>query len=144
MRKTKARFPFRIDAMVVLPDHIHTVWTLPHEDFDYSLRWRMIKMRFSKIIPNNEWRSKSRRVRGERGIWQRRYWEHAIRDQEDYNRHVEYCYFNPVKHGLVEHASEWKYSSFCRDVRAGLVPLEWGGASEDGGKDNDFEFGERR
>jgi putative transposase len=91
-RWTQRRHPFRIDAFVVLPDHIHAIWTLPEGDADFSTRWRLIKIAFSKSIRKTEQLSKVRRQRGERGIWQRRFWEHLIRDDEDYRRHVEYCY----------------------------------------------------
>jgi putative transposase len=100
-RLTQTRHPFSIDAMVVLPDHIHAVWTLPPSDADFSLRWRLIKIGLAKAVPKTELRSAVRVGRGERAIWQRRFWEHLIRDDEDYRRHVEYCYINPVKHGLV-------------------------------------------
>ena len=98
MRRTRERHPFRIDALVVLPDHIHAIWTLPPGDADFSTRWRLIKIEFSKAIPRTERLNKARRARGERGIWQRRFWEHLIRNEEDYRRHVDYCYINPVKH----------------------------------------------
>jgi putative transposase len=127
MRKTKRRFPFHIDAMVVLPDHIHAVWTLPDEDSDFALRWRLIKSHFSKTIRPIGVPSLSRRKRGEREVWQRRFWEHAIRDENDLHRHIEYCYINPVKHGHVRRVGDWPFSSFHRDVAAGLVPLDWGG-----------------
>jgi putative transposase len=126
-RHTRARFPFRIDAMVVLPDHIHAVWTLPPGDADFSMRWRLIKIRFARSIPQGEWRSRVRQARGERGIWQRRFWEHLIRDDDDYARHVEYCYINPMKHGLVRRVTDWPHSSFHRDVRAGMLPADWAG-----------------
>jgi putative transposase len=103
--------------MVVLPDHIHAVWTLPEGDCDFPVRWRLIKMRFSKSIAPGEPLTASRRVRGERGIWQRRYWEHAIRDERDYKHHIDYCLFNPVKHRLVANVEDWPYSSFHRDNR---------------------------
>jgi putative transposase len=96
-RLTHTRHPFTIDAMVVLPDHIHAVWTLPPGDADFSLRWRLIKIDFAKAVPNTELRSAVRLARGERAIWQPRFWEHLIRDDEDFRRHVEYCYINPVK-----------------------------------------------
>jgi putative transposase len=115
VRETRRRFPFHIDAMVVLPDHLHTVWTLPEGDCDFPVRWRLIKIGFSKSIPDGECVGASRRVRGERGIWQRRYWEHMIRDERDYARHIDYCWFNPVKHGLVANVEDWPYSSFHRD-----------------------------
>jgi putative transposase len=115
VRETRRRFPFEIDAMVVLPDHIHAVWTLPEGDCDFPVRWRLIKIGFSKSIPKGEWIGEGRRVRGERGIWQRRYWEHAIRDPRDYAHHIDYCWFNPVKHGLVANVEDWPFSSFHRD-----------------------------
>ena len=117
-----ARHPFTIDAMVVLLDHIHAVWTLPSGDADFSLRWRLIKIDFAKATPKTERRSPVRVARGERAIWQRRFWEHLIRDEEDFRRHVEYCYINPVKHGLVARVRDWPHSSFHRDVRAVLFP----------------------
>jgi putative transposase len=117
VRETRLRFPFEIDAMVVLPDHIHAVWTLPDSDCDFPLRWRLVKLRFSKSIVPGEKLTASRRTRGERGIWQRRYWEHLIRDERDYAHHVDYCWFNPVKHGLVANVEDWPYSSFHRDNR---------------------------
>ncbi|HVT83085.1 MAG TPA: transposase [Phycisphaerae bacterium] len=129
--------PFRIDAFFVLPDHLHAIWTLPPGDADFPTRWRLIKTRFARAVPPGERRSAARLARGERGIWQRRYWEHAIRDEDDYHRHVEYCAINPVKHGLVTRVRDWPYSSFHRDVRAGIFPEDWAGDVEDGA------FGER-
>jgi putative transposase len=117
VKATRLRFPFHIDAMVVLPDHIHAVWTLPENDFDFSMRWRLIKIRFSKSIPEGEWLIHNRRIRGERGIWQRRFWEHLIRNERDYQHHVDYCWFNPIKHGLVANVEDWRFSSFHRDMR---------------------------
>jgi len=127
MRIVKARHPFTIDAMVILPDHIHAVWTLPPGDTDFSLRWRLIKIGFAQAVPNTERRSDVRRQRGERAIWQRRFWEHLIRGEEDFRRHIEYCYINPVKHGLVRRVNDWPNSSFHRDVRALLFPEDWAG-----------------
>jgi putative transposase len=126
-RRTHERHPFQMDAFVILPDHIHAIWTLPSGDADFSLRWRLIKIEFSKSIPRTERLSEVCRARGERGIWQRRFWEHLIRDEEDYRRHVEYCYINPVKHGLVGRVVDWPFSSFHRDVAAGLFPQDWAG-----------------
>src|SRR5436309_2300847 len=137
-RRTRERYPFRINAFVVLPDHVHAIWTLPEGDSDFAMRWRLIKIQFSKSIPSIEPLSKVRRARGERGVWQRRFWEHLIRDDEDYRRHVEYCYINPVKHGLVRRVRDWPHSSFHRDVRAGLFPLDWAGDVSAAGS-----FGER-
>lgn len=107
--------PFRCDAMVVLPDHIHAVWTLPEGDCDYSTRWRKLKSRFTRSLGQTMGRSLSKVMKNERGIWQRRFWEHRIRDADDYCHHLEYCRVNPVKHGLVEAAEDWPFSSFNRN-----------------------------
>ncbi len=115
VRETCRRFPFEIDAMVVLPDHLHAVLTLPEGDCNFPVRWSLIKMRFSKAVPAGEPLDTVRQARGERGIWQRRYWEHMIRDERDLGHHIDYCWFNPVKHGLVENVEDWPYSSFHRD-----------------------------
>ncbi len=93
--------PFGIDAWVVLPEHMHCVWTLPPGDANFSLRWRLLKTFFCRALPADEYRSAYRILRGERGIWQRRYWEHLIRDEGDFRRHVDYVHINPLKHGLV-------------------------------------------
>lgn len=124
---TALEHPVWVDAMVVLPDHLHAVWHLPDGDADFPVRWRKLKSRFTRAV-GGEWRrSESKVRRGERGLWQRRYWEHMIRDGEDWRRHVEYCWINPVKHGLVGRVRDWPLSSFHRDVRRGLVPEDWGG-----------------
>jgi len=96
-RYARARHPFQIEAIVVLPEHVHTIWTLPPDDLDYAMRWRLIKTTFSRGLPKGERISQSRRDRGERGIWQRRYWEHTLRDELDFERHADYIHFNPVK-----------------------------------------------
>ena len=106
---------------------IHAVWTLPAHDADFSTRWRLIKTHFSRSLPRGEQIDEVRESGRERGIWQRRFWEHMIRDEADYARHVEYCYINPVKHGLVLRVQDWPYSSFHRDVRAGIFPIDWAG-----------------
>jgi putative transposase len=134
---TRENYPFEIEAFVVLPDHIHTIWTLPAADVDFSTRWRLIKAHFAKSLPKQERLSAVRQARGERGIWQRRFWEHLIRDDKDYARHVEYCYINPMKHGLVTRVQDWPYLSFHRDVREGIFPVDWAGGTEVSG-----EFGE--
>ncbi|MGH8352507.1 MAG: REP-associated tyrosine transposase, partial [Pseudomonas sp.] len=125
-REVQSRHPFAIPAAVVLPDHLHCLWELPEGDSDFATRWGLIKAAFSRALPATEPRSASRRARGERGIWQRRFWEHRIRDDEDYRRHVEYIHFNPVKHGHAVRAANWPYSSFKRFVDAGLYPENWG------------------
>ena len=114
MRDVRAAHPFEVDAIVVLPDHLHTIWTLPLDDDDYSVRWALLKASFSRTLPRDETRSKSRRCKRERGIWQRRFWEHVIRDEADLLSHIDYIHNNPVKHGYVEDALTWPYSSARR------------------------------
>ncbi|MCY1278076.1 REP-associated tyrosine transposase [compost metagenome] len=129
------RHPWKIDAIVILPDHLHALCTLRPGDADYALRWRLIKTWFSRNLPIDERVSESRSGKGERGIWQRRFWEHRIRDDEDFARHVDYIHHNPRKHGYVERVADWPWSSFHRYVKAGILPLDWAG---DGG---DMEHG---
>ena len=123
--------------MVVLPDHVHAIWTLPSGDADFPLRWRLIKTWFSRNLPLGEHRRASRVDKSERGIWQRRYWEHLIRNEADFARHVDYIHWNPVKHGHVARVKDWPYSTFHRFVRDGALAENWGW---DGG---DAGFGER-
>jgi putative transposase len=127
VRQVKNLHPFHIDAWVVLPEHMHAVWTLPPGDANFSQRWRLIKSLFTQRIPKEEVLSPVRLARGERAIWQRRFWEHMIRDEADYARHVDYVHINPVKHGLVPAVAEWPYSSFHRWVRAGAYVPDWAG-----------------
>ena len=127
----KAKYPFTIHAWVVLPEHMHCVIELPEDDIDYALRLRLIKTAFSKTIPAQERRlSHSRQKRQERGIWQRRYWEHMIRNEHDYRAHMDYVHINPVKHGLVKQVSDWPYSTFHRLVEQGVYEKNWGGGNE--------------
>lgn len=127
-RSVILKHPFEIEAAVVLPDHLHMLWRLPQGDSDYSTRWRLIKSYFThhwggaRDIPNTG----SRRSKAEQAVWQRRFWEHLIRDERDWKRHVEYIHFNPVKHGLVRAPVEWKYSSFLTFVKEGLYTPDWG------------------
>ena len=130
VRGVKARRPFHIDAWVVLPEHMHCLWTLPEGDEDYSARWRDIKKGFSKRITGGEAISASRREKHERGIWQRRFWEHTIQDERDYAMHMDYVHFNPVKHGLVKDVADWRYSSFHRCVALGIYGRRWEGSGE--------------
>lgn len=129
---TMRRHPWRIDAVVILPDHLHAICTLRADDTDYALRWRLIKSHFSRALPKDERVSPSRASRGERGIWQRRYWEHRIRDERDFSRHVDYLHYNPCKHGHVQRVVDWPWSSFHRHVREGLLPEDWAGGVETG------------
>ena len=127
MRTVRDRHPFQIDAIVVLPEHLHAIWTLPPGDADYPTRWTLIKAGFSRRLPKIERISASRVKKGERGVWQRRYWEHQIRDEIDYARHVDYIHYNPVKHGHVKSPLDWPHSSVHRFVRDGCIPPDWGG-----------------
>ena len=140
INRVKKQHPFKLDAMVVLPDHLHAMWTLPINDNNYANRWMLIKAGFSRQIPKQEWISSSRQSKGERGIWQRRYWEHLIRDEQDYENHVNYLHFNPVKHGYVERAVDWPYSSIHKHLSKGILRRDWGYI--DDGSD-EVKFGER-
>lgn len=125
VRETRATRPFTIEAWVVLPDHMHCLWTLPPEDSDFPTRWQMIKARFTRQVPHPDYRRPSLLRKREAGIWQRRYWEHWIRDARDFAAHVDYIHFNPVKHGFVSHPADWRHSSFHRAVARGLYPADW-------------------
>jgi len=129
--RVRLLLPFEIDAWVVLPEHLHAIWTLPEGDDEYQRRWTAIKTLFSRGISKGEPISRSRQIRGERGIWQRRYWEHVIRDEQDYAAHVDYVHFNPVKHGLVGHVADWPYSTCNRSVARGLYPPDWAYPDDD-------------
>jgi putative transposase len=132
IREVKAKHPFHIDAMVILPDHLHALWTLPVGNGDYPTRWMLIKAGFSQHIPRRERRNASRMTKGKHGIWQRRYWEHLIRDDRDYERYVDYIHFHPVKHGYVARALDWPHSSFHRYIAMGMLSRNWGvGVQED-------------
>ena len=128
VKRVRARYPFHIDGWVVLPEHMHCIWTLPKGDDDYALRIRLIKTLFSKKLPQTERRSEVRQTKGERGIWQRRYWEHTLRDERDYLQHMDYLHFNPVKHGHVDRVKDWPYSTFRYLVHLGVYSSDWGGA----------------
>lgn len=128
----KREMPFELVAMVVLPEYLHCVWTLPAGDADYPTRWKKIKAFFSCGLPAGERRSTSRMAKGERGIWQRRYWEHTLRNDEDLRRHVDYIHYNPVKHGHVLRVKDWPYSTFHRYVRCGVYPHDWAGGGFEG------------
>jgi putative transposase len=121
----KRRHPFCIVAWVVLPEHMHAVWAMPADNGDYSMRWMLIKQRFSKAIALREGVCASKRRNGERDIWQRRFWEHQIRNDVDLQRHVDYVHINPVKHGYVARASDWAYSSIHRYIRCGDMAVDW-------------------
>jgi putative transposase len=130
VRMVRAAHSFTIHAWVVLPDHLHCVIELPIGDADFALRWRLIKSHFSKLLPKTELLSTTRVRRGERGIWQRRYWEHLIRDEKDFSAHIDYVHINPLKHGLVKKVSDWPYSTFHLLREIGVYPADWAGGDE--------------
>jgi putative transposase len=116
-----------------MPEHLHAIWRLPEGDSNFPLRWQLIKRRFSRGMAPASERSASQISKRDKGIWQRRYWEHQIRDEEDLARHVDYIHFNPVKHGLVRRVIDWPHSSFHRFVRDGRLPADWGVSAESSG-----------
>jgi putative transposase len=124
-RVARRERPFAIDAIAVLPEHLHVVMTLPPGDAEYSGRWRKIKSLFSRRVANNLGLTVN--ARGEYPLWQPRFWEHTIRDDGDYERHVKYVHYNPIKHGLVSRIRDWPYSSFHCYVRHGIFPRDWAG-----------------
>lgn len=126
-REVRQAHPFIVHAVAILPEHLHCLWELPSGDSDYSTRWRQIKAAFSRSLPKGEPVSVSRAQKGERGVWQRRFWEHRIRDDGDFAACFDYTHYNPVKHGWVKRVRDWPWSSFHRYVRLGLYPIDWGG-----------------
>ena len=125
----RARHPFEVEAQVVLPDHMQAVWALPEGDADYSTRWRLIKSRFTRRFLESHStvvRDASRVAKGEQSVWQRRFWEHLIRDQRDFARHVDYIHYNPVRHGLVAAPRDWPHSTFAQWVARGVYTQGWG------------------
>lgn len=126
--------PFHVDAWVVLPDHTHAIWTLPPGDRDFSSRWGLIKAGFSR----NSGLPHTSAKRRDSGLWQPRFWEHGIRDAADYDSHMDYVHYNPVKHGYVTRVKDWPYSSFHRAVRENLYPLGWGSVEPQRVKIRDF------
>jgi putative transposase len=139
VQSTRHAHPFMVDAIVVLPDHLHVVMTLPAGDADYPNRWMLMKRRFTEGLAKSG-ASLVRRSDGGYAVWQRRFWEHTIRNESDFERHVDYIHFNPVKHGLVARVGDWPHSSFHRYVRQGLLPEDWAGDVSSNGSG----FGERR
>ena len=123
-REVRHQSPFALDAAVVLPDHLHTIWTLPAGDHDFSTRWRGIKSRFTRLLVRRG-EPLQRDSRGEYNLWQRRFWEHTVRDETDFARHVDYIHYNSVRHGLVTKPTAWRWSSIHRYIRLGLVPADW-------------------
>ncbi len=127
MRQTAQRRPFQTHAIVILPDHLHAIWTLPPADNDYPARWRSIKANVSRDLAAQGIKI-DKTPRGEYLLWQKRYWEHTIQNDDDFRRHVDYIHYNPVKHGLVNRVADWPYSSFHRHVARGELPEDWGGS----------------
>lgn len=129
MDQTARRWPFDVRAMVLLPDHLHAIWTLPEGDVDFSRRWAYLKKTFTQTWLSHggteQWCSHSRQKNRRRGVWQRRFWEHALRDECDFAQHCHYIHYNPVKHGLATCPHAWPYSSFHRFVRAGIYDQDW-------------------
>jgi putative transposase len=136
IKEVKTRYPFTVEAWVLLPDHMHCLWTLPEGDADFAVRWGLIKRKVSLACAgrykNTEWLTPSKKKHRESTLWQRRYWEHQIRDQQDYNRHVDYIHYNPVKHGWCASPNEWPYSTIrgCWEYPANWAALD---ATFDGG-----------
>ena len=140
---TRNQKPFEVLALVLLSDHLHCIWKMPDSDDDFSTRWSMIKRKFTQRYMTSGRKvsriSESQQREGRRGVWQRRFWEHAIRDDRDYAAHIDYVHFTPVKHGLVNHVADWPYSTFHRFVENGVFGSDWAGGSE-----MDMNVGERR
>ena len=135
--------PFTVDAWVLLPDHLHCLWTLPPDDADFSGRWSLIKRRVSlscaELYKRDDWISTSKLKHRESTVWQRRFWEHQIRDQVDYNRHLDYIHYNPAKHGLCNSPADWPYSTLHRYIKAGKYPSNWAASMR---SFNDIDYGE--
>ena len=131
---TQRRFPFETIAVCLLPDHLHCIWKLPEGDADYSIRWKEIKRIFTKgyliEIGPGEARNASRQKRHEAAIWQRRFWEHTLSDVQDLDAHLDYIHYNPIKHGYVNRAADWAWSSFHRFVHQGIYEIDWAGGNE--------------
>ena len=137
IRDCQQRWPFEINAIVLLPEHLHAIWSLPPSDAAYPRRWGWIKKEFTKALlasgGDEQPTTVSRRQRNERGIWQRRYWEHQIRDETDLERHVDYIHYNPVKHGLVSRPMDWPHTTLHGYIERGMLTPDWGAGLDDGG-----------
>lgn len=135
INQVRQSMPFTIEAWVLLPDHLHTIWTLPEHDVRYAARWAVVKSWVTKgcgsLFSSGEKINISRSNRKEGGVWQRRFWEHVIRDEADFHRHLDYLHFNPVKHGYVKTPMDWPYSTLHRFVAQGMYPDNWGGGGAD-------------
>lgn len=140
-RTVRASHPFELDAIVILPEHLHAVMRLPDGDAAYALRWGLIKASFTRAVAGREFVAGRRAERRERSLWQARYWEHRIRDARDHAAHVDYVHYNPVKHGHVQRPIEWPFSSVHRYVARGLLPPDW--ASDPDTASGSATWGER-
>lgn len=133
IKKVQQKYPFKINALVILPDHLHTIWQLPNNDSDFSMRWNQIKRYVSHHCQhydniektNNELRKR------QSSIWQQRFWEHCIKNEEDFEKHFDYIHYNPVKHRYVSSVADWKYSTFHKYVHQGIYPKDWAGVNQD-------------
>jgi putative transposase len=130
-RTVQLKQPFRVDAIVILPEHLHTIWTLPEGEANYPGRWKAIKSAFTRAVVKSGVVAK-RNEKGEYAVWQRRYWEHTIADEIDFKRHVDYIHFNPIKHGWAKQVVDWPYSSFHRYVQQGILPPDWAASIDEG------------
>jgi putative transposase len=134
--KVRESHPFNIDAWVLLPDHLHCIWTLPEGDADFSTRWRLIKREVTFSIGEKYFQenlqTERKKLKQQGTIWQNRFWEHLIKDENDFSTHMDYLHFNPVKHGLVEKVNQWPWSTFHRLVEQGVYPIDWGGSGDFG------------
>ena len=144
IKSVRENHPFVIDAWVLLPDHLHCLWKMPENDMDFAKRWAMIKRSVTKTCGaryyRDDWMNVSKKRRKESTLWQRRYWEHLIRDEEDLNRHRDYIHYNPVKHGLVNRVVDWPYSTFHGYVKRGVYSNQWG--DNELFKDDQDDYGE--
>jgi putative transposase len=138
--EVRQSMPFNIEAWVLLPDHLHTIWTLPEKDANYGSRWAIIKRHVTRrcdhLFRTQDTESKKKRREG--GIWQRRFWEHTIRNENDFQRHMDYIHWNPVKHGYVQRLLDWPYSTLHKLVAAGVYPANWGGVDLEDPETKDF------
>ncbi|MBX9655554.1 transposase [bacterium] len=129
MRECQTRYPYEVIALVLLPDHLHALWSLPPGDDQFAARWSMIKREFTRrwlaLGGSEQQRSDAKARQRRRGVWQYRYWEHSIRDQKDLEAHFDYIHYNPVKHGYVNRPIDWPWSTFHRWVREGHYPTDW-------------------
>lgn len=124
-REVRAERHFEIDAIVILPEHLHAIWTLPENDADYSTRWKSIKGSFTRRLKDRGLPF-TPDARGEHGLWARRFWEHTIRDETDLQKHIDYIHFNPVRHAHVSRPIDWPHSSLRRYVKEGILSNDWG------------------